>query len=461
MAKIKPELPSGFRDYLPEDMIPRQKMLDVIRNVFERFGFEPLDTSMVEKFSVLTGNDPDFKMNLFRTGIVKGANQPLAQAFEEMALRFDLTVPLARVVATNLDLPWPFKRYQMGYVFRGEKAQRGRFRGFMQFDADTVGSATMLADTEIIQLMYTTMRALGVKNFVIRFNNRKILNGLAKLAGFDKPEKRKEVFRILDKMEKSSWEELKTELQKKPENKFDATAPNLSDNSIEIIENFLKLTDEKFSSEQVLSILKGMFKNTPIGLEGINELTEIVNNLQGLNIPKENWKNDLSVARGLDYYTGPVFETTLTDLPEIGSVFSGGRYDDLVSRFSDATLPATGASLGVDRLFVALEILKVIKKQKSVCQAIILNLDLKLQADYLQIAQELRSAKIKTQIYMGEDLSFRAQLAYALKMEIPIVLILGENEKKKNIIEVKDTRTREQKPVAREKVTEYIKNLLR
>ncbi|MFA5297330.1 MAG: histidine--tRNA ligase [Lutibacter sp.] len=457
VTKIRPTLPGGFRDYLPEDMIPRQKMFDIIRSVFEIFGFEPLDTSVVERLETMTGGDPAFRMNLFRTGIVQGVEEKATENLDEMALRFDLTVPLARVLAANPDLPKPFKRYQLGYVFRGEKPQAGRFRGFTQFDADIVGSSSILADTEIINLMYETMNALGVENFIIKFNSRKILNGLASFVGFDTPDdKKKEVFRIIDKLDKIGWKEVANELTRQQENTLDTTAPAINERGLEIIKQFVGLKDE-----EAIAVLKKWFVNTPVGMEGVNELEEIVTNLKILGIPKENWVVDLSVARGLGYYTGPVFETSLKDLPGIGAVFSGGRYDDLVNRFSDANLPATGASVGVDRLFVALEMLGKLKKQKSICNVLIINFDPNLKADYLELARNLRMTGISTQIYFGEEKSFKAQLAYALNLEIPIILIEGEDEKKTGVVLVKDTINRTQKAIKKENIAEYVKTLLK
>ena len=458
IKKVKPELPSGFRDYMPQEMIPRQKMLDIIRRVFESFGFDPLDTSIVEKFEVLTGGEESFRMNLFRTGIVTGTKEVEADDLSEMALRFDLTVPLARVMAGNMDLPKPFKRYQTGYVFRGEKAQKGRYRGFTQFDADTVGSDSMMADTEIINLMYATMKALNVDDFVIRINNRKILNAFAELANFAGSEdKKKEVFRILDKIEKVSWKEIESDLRRSPENEFDFNAPNLGDNEIEVIKKFVNL---KGTNEEILDELENWFAKIETGKEGVNELKEIVINLKALNIPEKNWKVDLSIARGLGYYTGPVFETMLTQLPNFGSVFSGGRYDGLVEKFSDAKFPATGASIGVDRFFAAMEEIGKVEKAKTLTQVIIFNLGKELSVDYLQIADELRQAEFRTQVYLGQELAFKAQMAYALNQEIPFIIFLGNDEKEKGIVQIKDTRNRKQEEVDRKKIVSYIEGKL-
>jgi len=373
-------------------------------------------------------------------------------------LRFDLTVPLARVVASDQTLPKPFKRYQIGYVFRGERPQKGRYRGFLQFDADIVGSSSTLADTEIIQLMYKTMLSLGVENFIIRINNRKVLDGLAELSNFSTPqERKKEVFRILDKLEKIGWEKVAEELKREPDNEYDISAPNLKEKDIEVIKDFIETQGK---NEEVLKKLKKLFKDIPSGLEGTKELEEISFNLKSLDIPEKYWKIDLSIARGLDYYTGPVFETILPEIPSIGSVFSGGRYDGLVSNFSDMKIPATGASVGVDRLFAALESLGKISKQKTKTKVLITFFDKELQSDYLKLSKTLRGTGISTEIYIGDEKAFKAQLAYALKKEIPIVLILGKDEKKKGVISVKNLREKTQQEVKESNLIQYIKNIL-
>src|SRR3989344_3373173 len=341
---INPELAGGFRDYLPEDMIPRQKMFDTIRDVFERFGFVPLDTPGLEKEEILTGGDPNFRMQIFRAGLRAGD--------EGLALRFDLTVPLARVVsAYGEKLEKPFKRYQIGKVWRGEKPQAGRFREFVQFDA------------EIVALIYETLTALGLSRFVIKVNNRKILNGLPSLVGFELTSNA-EVLRIIDKLDKIGWDGVKVELAEKL---------NLSDSQTDKLKQFIDIRSD--SQEETLARLAELGADSPNIVEGSNELKEIISHIRSLGIPDRMWRIDLSVARGLGYYTGPVFETTLTDIPEIGSVFSGGRFDDLVARFGERSVPATGASVGVDRLFAAMDKLGLVKKEKTVAQVLVLNFD--------------------------------------------------------------------------------------
>ena len=443
--KIKPELLGGFRDFLPEDMIPRQEMIDRIRRLFEKFGFVPLETPVVERLDVLTGKNKDFSMALFRAGIVPGLKKPKASSFEEMALRYDLTVPLARVVAANQGLIKPFKRYQVGPVFRGERQQKGRFRGFYQFDADIIGSSSILADMEIIWLMIETMKSLlGSEDFIVRTNNRKILNGLAKVANF--AGQKKKVFRILDKLDKIGWEKVKKELQQ----------IDVSSEGVKKIEEFLKL---KGRPEEILDKLeKDLFKGkTEIGAEGIRELREITKYLDETGVSRSNWKIDFSIARGLDYYTGTVFETELKGLPSIGSVFSGGRYDGLVSVFSLAKVPAVGASIGVDRLFVALETLGLIKKKRTLTEVLIALFDRDLIPDYLSIAKELRDNEIKTEIFLGEEKSLKGQINYALKKGIPRILIFGSEEKKEGTVVVKSLEMRKQEKVSLAELVSYLK----
>jgi len=426
MGIIEPTLPGGFKDYLPEDMIPRQRLFDGIRTVFERFGFVPLDTPCVERADILTGGDPEFQKQIFYV------SQPGGKE-EATALRFDLTVPLARVVAAYGDkIQRPFRRYQIGRLWRGERQQAGRYREFAQCDADIVGVSDMRADAEIIALMNALMNELGFKNFLIRVNNRKILNGLSEYASFEK-EETNSVIRTVDKLDKQSWEEIETELKEKIK---------LSDNSIQKIKNFV--FSAKDNQKETLAAFSEIFKGIQIAEEGIQELSEIEKYLDAMGVPQNAWKIDPSVARGLGYYTGPVFETQLLDLKEIGSVFSGGRYDGLVSRFSKQNVPAVGASLGIDRLFSAMETLGLVEKKKSSVQALVLNFEDKAKERVLQILSFLRNKGINSVLYLGSESTLKGQLSYAVKEEIPFVVIVGEEELKENTVVTKNLATREQ-----------------
>ena len=457
MAEIRPELPAGVRDYGPSDMIPRQKIIDNIKNTFESFGFDPLDTPMIERLDVLTGNKENFNMSLFRTAIVKGLNAKsvIGSDKNELALRFDLTVPLARYVASNLkDLPKPFKRYQVGKVARGEKPQSGRFREFIQFDIDIVGAATIVADAEIVQIIYATLINLGLENFLIKINNRKILNGLATLAKVDESDElKKEVFRIMDKLEKIGLEQVKKELSRQPENEFDF-APALSEDAVSIVEQFILFNG---TNQETIDFLRAMFKDVDIGMEGIEELSKMA---EFIKIPEGYYKFDLAIARGLDYYTGPIFETVLLDLPEIGSIFSGGRYDGLVSRFSEANMPATGASVGIDRLFAALSRMNKVDDKKTISKVLIAMFDDRLTDYYLDLALQLRSDGINTQIYLGIDSALKAQISYALGLGIPILIIAGNEEERQGGVQVKILSEKKQFFCKLNEVSSFIKKYI-
>lgn len=422
--KILPGLASGFRDYLPKDMIPRQRMFDTIRRVFELYGFLPLETPGIEREEVLTGGDENFRGQIFRTDRNVG--------LDTLALRFDLTVSLARVIAQyQNEIKRPFKRYQIGRVWRAEKPQAGRYREFTQFDADTVGSKSMMADAEIIAVMNAVMRELVSTGYKIRVNNRKILNGLSEYAGFP-AEKTEEVLRSIDKLDKQGWDAVAKEF---------ATS-GLTFDQIATIRRFVELRG--ISSSDILIQLQRLMQNSPLAQKGIEELQEIVENLVALGVPDNVWTVDLSVARGLGYYTGPVFETVLLDLPEIGSVFSGGRYDNLVERFGTLSVPATGASIGVDRLFAALEKLGRIENKISTAKVMILNFDSNAQSYIQNVATTLRNNDIPTAIYFGAEKSLKGQLVYALDSGVKYIILAASNEMSTNTVQVKNVAERTQ-----------------
>ncbi len=429
---INPDLPGGFRDYLPGEEIARQKMTDTIRATFELFGFLPLDTPAIEREEILTGGDENFNKQIFKAGVKGGS--------EELALRFDLTVPLARVVSLyQEEIEKPFKRYQLGKVWRGERQQAGRFREFAQFDADIIGSGRTSADSEIVALLYKTFKNLGIERFQIQINNRKILNGLSDFAGYDAG-LNADILRIIDKQDKIGLDGVSKELSEK-----------LNNDQIEKIEEFLDIKSE--NSDEILDALAKLFIGSAEATAGISELRQIANDLRAQNIPDEYWKINLSVARGLGYYTGPIFETILLDLPNIGSVASGGRYDGLVSRFSAQNIPATGISIGVDRLFVALEKLGFVKKQKSLVKVLVLNFDIDAESYCQKIVSTLRDSGINSEIYLGKEEGIKSQLGYALKQEIPFVVIAGTDEKSKNEVQLKDLNARTQENISFDEVS--------
>lgn len=423
--KIKPELGGGLRDYLPKDMIPRQKILDTIRGVFESFGFLPIDTPAIEKKVILTGGDAEFKKQIFEIKSPDGEG--------DLALRFDLTVPLARVVsAYPNEIKKPFKRYQVGKVFRGERSQAGRFKEFLQFDADIVGAPSVLADAEIVALINETLTKLGIKNFLIRVNNRKILNGLAEYAGF-KEEKTGGVLRAIDKLDRDGWPLVEKILSSELKSK----------DSVKAIKEFVNLS----TSKSPLTKAKKLLSKSPSAAQGIKELEEILVYLKAMRVPAKNLEINFSIARGLGYYTGPVFEAIFKDLPQIGSVFSGGRYDDLVARFGGSSIPATGASIGVDRLFAAMEKLGLVNNENSVAKVIVLNFDENCVEYVAEITSKLRNSGIATNLYLGQEKSLKGQLSYAISEGYEYVVLAGGEEKSSMKIQVKNTRTRTQTTV--------------
>ncbi len=461
MKTVKPSLPAGVRDYLPAEMLFRDKVLSKIRETYEIFGFSPIETPAIEREEVLTGGKP------LDTIIWRTSTSSLKEGDDGLALHFDLTVPLSRVVAANPELPRPFRRYQCQKVWRGEKPQSGRYREFMQFDADIVGASSVLADAEIVWLMVTTLRNLGFNRFKVRFSTRKVLNALAGMLGLEPgSDQARDLFRILDKQDKIGRDGVAALLAKsfvdqseRDPNDPDATESGLSFDAekLELVRGFLGISGE---TESVLENLGNFFRGrSELGEEAVRDLTDMNRGLNDLNVPAENWAVDISVARGLSYYTGPVFETSLLDLPEIGSVMSGGRYDDLVKRFTGESLPATGASIGVDRLFAAMEKLGMVETSKTKTRALVTVMDQELVGACLGVLHSLRDAQVASEIYMGADLALKAQIAYALNQGIRFIVFLGKSEVANGTVQLKDTVKREQIEVPLEKLADKIQEL--
>ncbi|MBL7190583.1 histidine--tRNA ligase [bacterium] len=445
---LKSRLPGGFRDFLPDEFAQRQWMLDTAVKVYQSFGFKPLQTSSVEYFETLAGGDETSKQ------IYRVFNQEPDLSVESLALRFDLTVSLARMMAANRNLfTLPFKRYQIGEVWRGERQQRGRFRQFLQFDADIVGTEHPSADAEILLLMYTTMQALGVENFIIKLNNRKILNGLALKLGMN-PDEINTFLRILDKLEKIGWEEVKKLLKGDDTGLTDEVQDklSLSAESINTVEELINLPPD--NSERLDEIFH-LIQDVEIGREGVGEIEIIFALLDETGVPEDRISLDLSLARGLDYYTGPVFETILTDLPSLGGVMSGGRYDDLVERFSKESLPATGVSLGVDRLLVGLQELGLLKAEQSASDFLIVGLGEEMRGIAFKVAHELRRRNIKTEVFLGDKMGMKQQLKYADKSGIKYAVIIGSDEWAKQTASVKNMKNGEQIEIPISKLEEF------
>lgn len=438
---VKPELPGGFRDYGPADAILRQRLFTKIRNTFEVFGFEPMETPGIERTKILLGGEAESDKVIFRVATGRGSEVKDIKK-EELSLRFDLTVPLARFIAANPEIPKPFKRYQIGKVWRGESPQQGRYREFTQADIDIVGSSSMDADAEIIAVISAVLKNLGINSFIIKINNRKILEALPHFCSF--PEKKlMSLLRLIDKKEKMGEQKTRKEILK-----------IFNKKTAEKIFRFLEISGNK--KEKLIKV-RELLKRDKTAEEGIRELIDIVNGLEVLGVEPQNWDIDFSMVRGLGYYTGPIFETILSSTPSLGSIFSGGRYDNLVSTFTGKKLPAVGASLGVDRFLAALDSLGLLKKKPTTVKVLILNLDPELKNEYFSFARMLREANINTALYLGDDRAFQAQLAYAVKKEIPYVIIYGDDENKKNVVAIKNLVTREQKEIPREKMVEFFR----
>jgi len=428
--KIRPEILKGFKDYPPGDEIARQKLVSVFREVFESFGFSPLQTPALEKIETLKGADygDDNLATIFN---FTGPEEV------DMALRFELTAPLARFVAGNPELPLPFRRYQIGTVWRVDKPGPGRFREFTQFDIDSVGTSSMLADAEIMAAICQSFEKLKIPGYKIRYSNRKILNGLAEFAGITN-DQAPDVFRVLDKLEKQGMEAVRLELGPGRTDKSGDKIPGLKlpDGQIETLEKYLTL--QVGESGDLLDSVANLLSGIDVAEEGIGELREIRDYLRNMGVPAEKAIIDLTIVRGLGYYTGPVFETSLDEIPEVGSVFAGGRYDGLVERFLGRKIPATGASAGIDRLLAALILHDYIRKADTISQVLVTAMDRERMGDYITLLNELRNSGLKAEIFLGETKNLTKQLKYADRVGIPVAVIMGSDEFENKQITVKN-----------------------
>jgi histidyl-tRNA synthetase len=428
-STVEPRISRGLRDLLPDQMLARQWMVQTVRDVYELYGFVPLNTPAIEYLDVLSGSaGVEANDSIFR--VISKENEPLG-------LRFDLTVPLARVVAQYADLPRPFRRYQESSVWRADKPDKGRFREFTQFDLDSVGVESEVADTEIIAGMCDALSALKIERYLVRFSSRAVLNLLLDFAEIPK-ERSVDVFRVLDKLDKVGLEKIRFELMDgyKDESGDEITGLGLQKDQVDRIERFLNVKSD--SRAEVVAQLRDLFSSIPHAAGEIDIIARISGHLYSLGYGDDRVSLDLSIARGLAYYTGPVFEAMVLDAPQFGSVFGGGRYDGLVMRFLGERIPATGASMGVDRLLAALTHLEKIGKRKSTARVLVVNMDPALTDDYLAITWELRRAGIPTELYLGTAKGMGKQLKYGDQYEIPIALLYGSNEKAQGIVTLKD-----------------------
>ena len=422
MDIVKPSILPGFMELLPPDQLLFNRMLDTIRLNYEKFGFLPIDTPIIEKSEILLakgGGETEKQIYRFNKGDT------------DLSMRFDLTVPLARYVALHAsDLTFPFRRYQLGKVFRGERNQKGRFREFYQCDIDIIGNGqlSILNDAEIPSVIYSTFKDLGFESFTIRINNRKVLNGF--FSALALPNKA-DVLRIIDKLDKIGPEAVVNELREL----------GIEESSLVKLMTFIQL---KGTNEMILAKLKEMGLDDPEFNLGLEELSKVIRHVGLLNVPEENYQIDLTIARGLDYYTGTIYETILNDYPSIGSVCSGGRYDNLAGYYTKQQLPGVGISIGLTRLFYQLKEANFFAVENPAPSKVLI-IPLGNTVDYaLNVAQKLRAQGISLQLYY-EDGKIAKKLGYADKLSIPWVILLGENEVTENIVTLKNLRTGEQR----------------
>ena len=435
---IKPRVPRGMRDILPEQMIRRQYVIDVVRNVFEEFGFEPLQTPALELSEVLTGKyGPDAEKLIYQAGHVGGK--------EDISLRYDLSVPLCRVMAMYPQLPKPFKRYQIDPVWRAERPQKGRYRQFFQCDADTVGTESMLADAENVNLIYQVLTRLGFKQFEININDRKLITGIGQFAGVP-DEQLSGLYRSIDKLDKIGLSGVRGELM---ENQIPEP----------VIEKLLALLQIEGDTTTVLNALSEQLGDSEVAREGIAELEELSSYLTTLGVPSEFYRVNVSMVRGLEYYTGPIYETVVEE-PKIGSITGGGRYDELIGSFSKQGYPATGTSFGIERIIDVMEEFDMFPSTvgKTVTQVLVTVFDAELAQESLKVAMLLRDSGIRTEVYCRPT-RISTQMKYADSKGIPYAVILGSDEVEAGTVAVRDLASREQRVVPREKLVEHIQKL--
>ena len=422
MGKVEPRTLPGFMELLPNEQILFNQMREKIESSYKKFGFLPIDTPIIELSEVLlakAGGETEKQIYRFNRGDT------------DLSLRFDLTVPLAKYVAKNYgNISFPFRRYQIGKVYRGEKAQKGRYREFYQCDIDIIGDETLdvINDAELPAVIYSTFKGLGFDDFTIKINNRKILNGLYESIG--QKENSVEIMRIIDKIEKIGEERVKAELREL----------ELTDESIKQIIDFIKIdgtTDEKLQKLKALGIENEVYE------KGVEELEQVVKYIRQFKIPENNFTVDLTIARGLDYYTGTVYETFLNDYRELGSICSGGRYENLAENYTDKKLPGVGISIGLTRLFYKLNELNIIKAdKKSISDIIIIPMTENLEVP-LELATELRNIGTNTEVYLNNK-KLKAKMKYANKLEIPYVIVIGDDEIQSGKVKVKNMQTGEE-----------------
>jgi histidyl-tRNA synthetase len=445
---IQPRTLKGFRDYPPELMIPREHLLEQARKVYRSYGYAPIDTPALEYADIL----------LVRDAAEDGEAEVVKQVYRfndrdkrEVALRFDLTVPFARFAAQHIgQLGTPFRRYHMGPVWRGENTSKGRYREFWQCDFDTIGTTSNAADIEVALVINDLFLALGVERFEVRVNNRLVLGGLLEELGL--AARANPVLRALDKLAKAGRDEVKSEMMEIGPGKAGAPA--------EMADRILALAQITGTNAEILDRLQKDFGGNEWANQGVARLRELLDVARAAGIPAGRINLDLSIARGLDYYTGTIYETFLTDLPGIGSVCSGGRYDNLAGRYTKQSLPGVGASLGLDRLLAALEELKLLRKTATPAPVLLVQFEASRLGDYQYMARSLRAEGIGVEVFPDAK-KIGQQLQYAEKRGFRVALIAGPEEFARRVWKVKDLARREEKTVDAAQVAEAVASVLK
>ncbi|MDA7951442.1 MAG: histidine--tRNA ligase [Pirellulaceae bacterium] len=418
---ITPRTLKGFRDYLPETMLPREQLIATAQKVYRSFGYTPIETPALEYLEILGGKggeETDKQMYHFQD-----------HGGREVGMRFDLTIPLARFVAQHQhELGLPFKRYHIAPVWRGENTQKGRYREFMQCDFDTIGTTSLVADIEVVLVIDVLLRAIGIEKFTICVNNRKILNGI--LEKFELEGKSVAILRVLDKLTKIGVEKVLKELTEV------LAVESVAANEI------VKLITLKGDRKAILESLSPLLAGNKTGESGLAELWELTDRALAAGVAEERLKVDVSIARGLDYYTGTIYETFLDDLPDIGSVCSGGRYDNLAGLYTKERLPGVGASLGLDRFLAAMEQLALLPNAKKSAQVFLVNFEENRLSDYLLLAKQLRDQGLAVEFF-PETKKIGQQLKYADRNRFPVAIVAGESELCEGKCQVKDLKTGE------------------
>ncbi len=454
MSVIKPSLPKGTRDFLPDQMVQRQFVMGKVRSVFERYGYQPLETPSIEKLDVLSGKYGEegeqliFKVLRRGTGLEalrRGGNEFTVRSYSELveeALRYDLTVPLSRVVAMyRKELVFPFKRYQIQPVWRADRPQRGRYREFYQCDVDVVGTDSMLADAEVVTIVFDVLKSLGFQNFKIRLNNRKILNAVVESAGIP-PELATPVFITIDKLEKIGIEGVESELRKR----------ELSAGQVKEVLGFLQIAG---GPEEVLSDVERRLGDQVPAQEGVEELRRILEFSRELGVPDNVLQMDLCLVRGLGYYTGPIHESVVEE-PKIGSLTGGGRYDKLIGMFLGEDLPATGVAFGIERIIDVMRQLDMFPDSDTTSRVLVTLFDASTVEASLRFVQALRQANIPSESFL-DVVKLKKQFSYADRKKIPFVAIIGPDELNAGQVTVKDMRSGEQKTLSEEAAVEFLR----